>query len=101
MKVRDTVYAHIEHPCGRTFYTKEKLMRHMDSTVHQSYMFHCPTGLPGVPELEQRRFIRLGSLIQHIERGVCNGGSEGMRAVADMVQKLILEKMGISVTLLD
>lgn len=92
------------HPhCDRSFRTKWRLLKHMDSPVHLPSIFHCPTSLPGVSHSDDRIFTfkTLSGLVQHMEAGVCDGGQEGLRAVADVVENLIMDKTGRRVKLLD
>lgn len=75
----------------------------MDSPVHLPSIFHCPTTLTGLSKPDDKIFTfkTLSGLIQHMEASVCNGGEEGLKAVADVVETLIMNKMGRRVKLLD
>ncbi|KAF8545049.1 hypothetical protein BDD12DRAFT_771577 [Trichophaea hybrida] len=69
------------------FVDSRALQQHLESPVHDSKIYHCPTLLGG--EQPKKEFSTISALLQHLEAGACKGGIKTFEsAVGFMTIKL-------------
>jgi hypothetical protein len=60
------------------FVNPRALQQHLESPVHESKIYHCPTLLGGGQP--KKEFSTISALLQHLEAGACKGGIKTFEA---------------------
>ncbi|KAK4544181.1 hypothetical protein LTR36_004391 [Oleoguttula mirabilis] len=87
--------------CSKTFKKNTSLLLHLNSPVHATKDFHCPTALVGLHGGKgSKAFKTLSGMAQHIEIGACAGGKETLDLIVSIFESRIKLATGQNVKLL-